>query len=243
LIILFLILLFALQLAKEMSDKEAGELAKQGKSSDTPKNTATPKEQKVAKKANSATTQNGTKDQSENKKLSAEKRAMIKKILVKKMQDAAKAQEAQDKSNPSALAKDKMAEQMAPAFVKQFLDKATGTPTANADADADAPLGDTYHGLPVGHRKCFERACISKLPDGSCGAAVISCGAEGGAAPKDTSKLTRAEALKVVKKSQKENQALATGGKSTLEELTDLLKKHSNSSPAMVDVLDENSVY
>merc|ERR1712072_802242 len=35
------------------------------------------------------------------------------------------------------------------------------------------------HGIPVGHQNCFERACVTKEKDGTCGAMVISCGING----------------------------------------------------------------
>merc|ERR1711939_42828 len=54
------------------------------------------------------------------------------------------------------------------------------------------------NGIPVGHRKCFERACLKKMADGSCAAVVITCG-HGGKAPTHTSKLSRKAAYAKVK--------------------------------------------
>jgi len=212
-----------LKLAKEMSEKEAQEMQT---STNDPVAKSVP-----AKAAGAHDTQPELKGSPEAKK------RVIQKTLVKKMRAAAQAQEAKDKGNPSALAKDKMAEAMAPAFVKQLLDGKALSPSASA------PQGDTIDGIPVGHRKCFERACVSKLPDGSCGAAVITCGAQNGKAPKDTSKLSRAEALKMAKKSMGPMMPVApAAAKTTLDQLKDVLKKHAKRSPALVDQLDETTI-
>merc|ERR1712093_730058 len=63
-----------------------------------------------------------------------------------------------------------------------------------------SPMAHTkkINGIPVGHRKCFERACLRKTADGSCAAVVITCG-HGGKAPTHTSKLSRKAAYAKVK--------------------------------------------
>jgi len=58
--------------------------------------------------------------------------------------------------------------------------------------------GKEINGIPVGHRKCFERACLRKSANGSCAAVVITCG-HGGKAPTHTSKLSRKAAYAKVK--------------------------------------------
>merc|ERR1711865_1127315 len=63
----------------------------------------------------------------------------------------------------------------------------------------------TINGLPVSHRKCMMRACIKKEADGTCGAAVISCGSENGDQPEaaDQTSLKKKDAVKLAKKSMK----------------------------------------
>merc|ERR1711939_392456 len=58
--------------------------------------------------------------------------------------------------------------------------------------------GKEINGIPVSHRKCFERACLRKSANGSCAAVVITCG-HGGKAPTHTSKLSRKAAYAKVK--------------------------------------------
>jgi hypothetical protein len=59
----------------------------------------------------------------------------------------------------------------------------------------------TIDGVPVGHNHCFERACITKDKDGSCGVAVITCAKHG--KPKHTGQLPKQQALKKVAKMMK----------------------------------------
>merc|ERR1711998_242449 len=54
-------------------------------------------------------------------------------------------------------------------------------------------------GLPVSNRKCFQRGCINKMPNGDCAIAVISCGHDG-KAPSHIGKLTKKQAIKALKK-------------------------------------------
>jgi hypothetical protein len=57
------------------------------------------------------------------------------------------------------------------------------------------------HGIPVGHQKCFERACVKKEANGTCGAMVISCGVHGKPPRKSQrTKLSKKAALFKIKK-------------------------------------------
>jgi len=60
---------------------------------------------------------------------------------------------------------------------------------------------DSIDGVPVGHNHCFERACVTKDKDGSCGVAVITCAKHG--KPAHTGKLPKKVALKKVAKLMK----------------------------------------
>lgn len=120
-------------------------------------------------------------------------RAIVKKVLVAKMRAAAQAQEKADRGNPQAEARDHLADEMAPKFVKAMMAKIM--PEARGEKSTK-----TIDGIPVGHRKCFERACISRDADGNCAAAVISCGDANGNKPKKMGRLSQKEALKAAQK-------------------------------------------
>ena len=120
-------------------------------------------------------------------------RAIVKKVLVAKMRAAAQAQEKADRGNPQAEARDHLADEMAPKFVKAMMAKIM--PKARGEKSTK-----TIDGIPVGHRKCFERACISRDADGNCAAAVISCGDANGNKPKKMGRLSQKEALKAAQK-------------------------------------------
>merc|ERR1712216_762275 len=118
--------------------------------------------------------------------------------LAKELADKEKNEHAQakkitvDKAKASGKPITKADRQAAKKLMKAILGK--------ADAESDAKPQKTIDGIPVGHRQCFERACISRTPDGECGAAVISCGTDG-KKPDHTGKLSKKAALKLAKKS------------------------------------------
>merc|ERR1712100_473908 len=60
---------------------------------------------------------------------------------------------------------------------------------------------ETIDGIPVGHKKCYMRACLHKEGDGQCGAAVVTCSSgTHDVAMKDRTKLSKTDAAKLVKK-------------------------------------------
>jgi len=83
--------------------------------------------------------------------------------LAKQLADKEKIEEAQAKKIVQSPHNDEPS--VTPAMLKKIV--ASGKEGAGASADAA--------GLPVSHRHCFERACITHLPNGECGAAVVSC--------------------------------------------------------------------
>jgi len=80
-----------------------------------------------------------------------------------------------------------------------------GTMPVQSATQADGTPREKINGIPVGHQKCYMRACVHKVIDPatqkvSCGAAVISCGVNG-KKPKDTRKLSKKAALDLAKHS------------------------------------------
>jgi len=67
------------------------------------------------------------------------------------------------------------------------------------EAAPEAHHVKTLNGIPVSNRKCYERACIKKMANGSCGAVVITCGTAT-QKPAHTSKLTPQAAMAKVKR-------------------------------------------
>merc|ERR1711907_823542 len=61
----------------------------------------------------------------------------------------------------------------------------------------------TVDGIPVGHRKCYERACLRHFPNGTCAAVVVTCGNANGKKPAKASRMriSKAQALKKVQNS------------------------------------------
>jgi len=83
---------------------------------------------------------------------------------------------------------------------KKLLRKAQAKALAHLTGQKKPSHQKEINGIPVGHRKCFERACLRHLPNGKCAAEVITCG-HGGKKPAHTSHLSKAEALKKLAKS------------------------------------------
>merc|ERR1711939_1045146 len=46
----------------------------------------------------------------------------------------------------------------------------------------------TVDGIPMGHRKCYERACLRHLANGTCAAVVVTCGGSNGKKPAKASR-------------------------------------------------------
>jgi len=190
-----------LKLAKEMSKEDvkggkkgSKEATKVVKASPVSSDSSVEPKASVKKAMDTSSSQDATANSAIKKLKKMGGRAAVKKMLVAKMRSAAQQQEAADKGNAQAEARDHLAEEMAPKFVKAMMDKVMPKPGSGNKPE------DTIDGIPVGHRKCFQRACIKKDADGNCAAAVISCGDAAGHAPKDMSKLSKKKALEAAKK-------------------------------------------
>jgi len=86
-------------------------------------------------------------------------------------------------------------------FIKKVMNKMEAGAPLESEAQPEAQE-KTVDGLPVSHRKCMMRACIKKQPDGTCGAAVISCGSERGdkVPAAERTALSKKDAKKLLKK-------------------------------------------
>lgn len=174
-----------LKLAQEMSQKEKSELQ------DDQQKAKNPPTQPQAAPATAPAQGGGAAA------ALAGKRALVKRMLVTKMTKAAHEKMDEDKKNPSAEAKDIAAAQMVPQYADHILDKLMPDSASSKDD------GKTVHGLPMGHRQCYERACMTRAKDGSCAAMVIACGDQNGNAPKveRRHKVGKEQAIKELKKS------------------------------------------
>jgi hypothetical protein len=101
-----------------------------------------------------------------------------------------------NQKNPTKAAK--AAKALLP-FLKKLAAHAGAQQDSDDAEDDSASQPNEINGIPVSHRKCYERACIKRSPDGKCAVAAIECG-HGGKAPKETSKLSKKAALAHVKK-------------------------------------------
>lgn len=115
----------------------------------------------------------------------AQKEALLKKLMGAAM-GATKGQVVGDDSQHTEATKE------AAGHVGNFLKNLMEG--ARKEQGSDAPH-ETINGIPVSHAKCYERACVGKrLPNGECGAAVISCGPDA-----DKTHLSKKAALGLVK--------------------------------------------
>jgi len=204
-----------LKLAKQLADKEENERANGGNSEDTEEDTA---DQPASEDAESS--------QDSSAVPLPVKKAMLKK-LVKAIIEKHNAQVAASddgkttNKHMSAESKEEAAKQVLP-----FLKKLMGNMGVLPNQHQEDKHTDTINGIPVGHQKCFERACISRDTQGHCAAAVISCGVNG-KKPAHTGELSKEDALKKVKGSMSKILPLAgvpgLDGSKGLEALLELL--------------------
>jgi hypothetical protein len=115
--------------------------------------------------------------------------------LAKELADKEKAEQKKEKKI-AASSPDK---HVSPATVKKLMKAIMDKSDHDLAAKTQQPAKKTMDGLPVSNRKCFQRGCINKMPNGDCAIAVISCGHDG-KAPSHIGKLTKKQAIKALKK-------------------------------------------